>query len=148
MIKFDKAAFNKQIAAMKKDFEEKRKSVDDETVQAVIDSCAEVERTAKLLMTNATTNPAVTYGKKGHHPSVPGSAPAPDSGTLRRSVTSSVEISEGLVTGRVGSTIQNPPYGAYLENGTSRMLPRPWLRPALDQSMDYIKARFKQVPRA
>ena len=147
MINIDKAAFNKQLAAMKKDFEEKRKIVEDDTAQAVIDSCAEVEKNAKMLMTNATVDASRTYGKRAHHPSVPGSAPAVDSGTLRRSITSSVDIDNDSVTGRVGSTILNPPYPVYLENGTSRMLPRPWLRPALDMSLEYIQARFRQVPR-
>ena len=35
--------------------------------------------------------------------------------------------------------MKDPPYGAYLEFGTSRMKPRPWLKPATEKSMEKIK---------
>ena len=44
--------------------------------------------------------------------------------------------------GEVGSVITNPPYGAYLELGTSRMKPRKWLQPAIDRNLDKIKDMF------
>lgn len=83
-----------------------------------------------------------TYGKKGHHPSLPGNPPAVDTGTLRRSIT--YEVDENNLVGYVGSNLKNPPYGAYLEFGTTKdgkqiIKPRPWLKPATEKSMEKIK---------
>lgn len=86
-----------------------------------------------------------TYNKKElHYPSLPNNPPAVDTGTLRRSITFDVETDESKVTGRVGSTILDPPYGAYLEFGTSRMIQRPWLRPALERNREVIKEHIKE----
>lgn len=86
-----------------------------------------------------------TYNKKiPHYPSLPNNPPAVDTGTLRRSITFDVETDESKVTGRVGSTILDPPYGAYLEFGTSRMIQRPWLRPALERNREVIKENIKE----
>lgn len=86
-----------------------------------------------------------TYNKKIlHYPSLPNNPPAVDTGTLRRSITFDVETDESKVTGRVGSTILDPPYGAYLEFGTSRMIQRPWLRPALERNREVIKEHIKE----
>lgn len=86
-----------------------------------------------------------TYNKKElHYPSLPNNPPAVDTGTLRRSITFDVETDESKVTGRIGSTILNPPYGAYLEFGTSRMIQRPWLKPALERNREVIKEHIKE----
>lgn len=86
-----------------------------------------------------------TYNKKIlHYPSLPNNPPAVDSGTLKRSITFNVETDESKVTGRVGSTILDPPYGAYLEFGTSRMIQRPWLKPALERNREVIKEHIKE----
>jgi HK97 gp10 family phage protein len=86
-----------------------------------------------------------TYNKKVlHYPSLPNNPPAVDTGTLRRSITFDVGMDENKVTGRVGSTILDPPYGAYLEFGTSRMIQRPWLRPALERNREVIKENIKE----
>jgi HK97 gp10 family phage protein len=86
-----------------------------------------------------------TYNKKIlHYPSLPNNPPAVDTGTLRRSITFDVGMDENKVTGRVGSTILDPPYGAYLEFGTSRMIQRPWLRPALERNQEVIKEHIRE----
>lgn len=77
-----------------------------------------------------------------HHPSLPGNPPAPDTGNLRNSIRWEVSSEKEIVTGRVGSTQKEPPYGAYLEqveHGNSRMAPRPWLRPAMRNNENFIK---------
>lgn len=144
--------FRKQIDAAKKRFAEKAELVSDNKVQAVTNACLMIEGTAKRLMKNTRRNMDVTYwrGKNrdiAHHPSFPDGAPAPDTGTLMRSITHDVKVFTTFktVTGRVGSVINNPPYPAYLEHGTSRMAPRPWLRPALDQNAVKIGAMFRKV---
>lgn len=86
-----------------------------------------------------------SYNKKIlHYPSLPNNPPAVDTGTLRRSITFDVGTDESKVTGRVGSTILDPPYGAYLEFGTSRMIQRPWLRPALERNREVIKEHIRE----
>lgn len=74
-----------------------------------------------------------------HHPSLPGNPPAPDTGNLRNSIRWEVSSEKEIVTGRVGSTQKEPPYGAYLEFGTSVIAPRPWLRPAMRKNENFIK---------
>lgn len=55
-----------------------------------------------------------------------------DTGNLRNSITTSVEGDgrSGAVTATVGPTAN---YGGYVEYGTSRMGPQPYLGPAFDQ---------------
>ena len=86
-----------------------------------------------------------TYNKKElHYPSLPNNPPAVDTGTLRRSITFDVGTDESIINGRIGSTVLDPPYGAYLEFGTSRMIQRPWLRPALERNREVIKEHIKE----
>ena len=86
-----------------------------------------------------------TYNKKIlHYPSLPNNPPAVDTGTLRRSITFNVETDESIINGRIGSTVLDPPYGAYLEFGTSRMIQRPWLRPALERNREVIKEHIRE----
>jgi len=80
---------------------------------------------------------AVTFnwmrGGKVHIPSSPGNPPAVDTGDLVRSIK--VDTRQGMVLTdfevEVGSNISKPPYPRWLEEGTKRMKPRPWLWPAV-----------------
>ena len=78
---------------------------------------------------------------KAHHPSLPGNPPAPDTGNLRNSVRYEVYNNDGDVYGVVGTTQKDADYGLYLEYGTSdgRIVPRPWLRPAMRKNNDFIR---------
>lgn len=68
-------------------------------------------------------------GRK-HQASAPGEAPAVLFSTLKNSIlTSFPKQTEGIIT--IGAE-----YAAYLEKGTSRMRPRPFVRPALDGALD------------
>lgn len=93
-------------------------------------------------MAKTPRNMNVTYytnSKKGHNPSLPYNPPAPDTGFLRMSIRSSAESGDGFVSLTVGSTLKDAMYPIYLEFGTSKMLPRPWLKPALDRGKDEVK---------
>lgn len=131
----------KQIAAMRAKFKERAKFVRTEKVKAVERACLMIEVTAKRGMTDTEVDSSVSYAH-GHHPSVPGAYPAVDIGTLRMSVTHSVEAEGTRAVGRVGSTITDPPYGFFLEMGTSRMSARPWLLPSIDKNRDKIREMF------
>ena len=76
---------------------------------------------------------------KAHHPSMPGNPPAPDTGNLRNSIR--YEITAGTTESYaiIGTTQKDPPYGEYLEYGTKKMKPRPWLRPAMKNNEEWIR---------
>lgn len=69
----------------------------------------------------------------------PGNPPHRQTGTLVRSITvdSVFDVHGPKIVGRVGT---NLPYGKYLELGTSRMRPRPYLRPALRRMHARVRA--------
>lgn len=61
---------------------------------------------------------------KGHVPSKPGDPPMNDTGVLANGI-------ETNMTGPLAVEVSsNAPYAAALEFGTSKMLPRPYMRPA------------------
>ena len=118
----------------------KQKKVVTELGKSIAKCCATIQKEAMEEMRDTAIDTSKTYGKKGHHPSLPGNPPAVDTGTLRRSITYTVD--EKNLVGYVGSVINDPPYGAYLEMaeyGSSRMKPRPWLKPATEKSLETIK---------
>lgn len=140
----------RQIEEFQRHIAEMQERANKAQFQFVTTVCAEVERTAKSLMRDTEVNEAVSYGRHGHHPSLPGNAPAVDTGLLRQSVTHSIDVSrKGEVTGYVGSVITDPPYPLYLEFGTSKMKPRPWLSTAVIKCQSFIKEvsdrLFRQV---
>ena len=108
-------------------------------------ACAEVERQAKTLMRDTAVDMEKTYGKKGHHPSLPGNAPAPDTGTLMRSIAHEIKQERDEVIGNVGSILRNPDYPKFLEFGTSKMKPRPWLSTAIEKSQNFMEQAFQKI---
>lgn len=135
-----------EIAQIQEAFKQKLEMANKDQLKFITLSCAEVGRQAKTLMRDTEINPNRTYGKHGHHPSRAGSAPAPDTGTLLQSVTHSIDVdADGNVKGYVGSVLKNPPYPRYLEYGTSKMRPRPWLSAAIIKSHDFIAHKFREI---
>lgn len=120
-----------------------KEEVTSEAGKAMGDICLKVQETAMKGMTNTTVDNSRSYGKRRHHPSVPGAYPAVDYGTLRRSITFEVKEEKDYVIGTVGSTVQG--YPAYLEYRTSKMEARPWLKPSVESSVGFMKERFKEA---
>lgn len=137
--------FERQSRQLKEALEANRRKARDGAMEFVTQSCAKIEATAKHLMRDTETNPDVAYGKRHHHPSIPGSAPAPDSGELMRSITHDVSSKDGQSVGHVGSIINNPPYPVYLEYGTTKMKPRPWLSASIIQCHSWMSNLFKEL---
>lgn len=137
--------FERQSRQLREALEANRRKARDGAMEFVTMSCAKIEATAKHLMRDTETNPDVTYGKRHHHPSIPGSAPAPDSGELMRSITHDVSSKDGQSVGHVGSIINNPPYPVYLEYGTTKMKPRPWLSASIIQCHSWMSNLFKEL---
>lgn len=96
------------------------------------DSMAHTARdTTKSYYTNNKT--------KAHHPSLPNNPPAPDTGNLRNSIRWELHNEGREVYGIVGSTQKDPDYAVYTEYGTTKMAPRPWLRPAMEKNNEWIR---------
>jgi HK97 gp10 family phage protein len=70
--------------------------------------------------------------------SAPGEAPAVQTGNLVRSIASD---KPRALTRDVGTNVK---YGVYLEFGTRKMAPRPFLKPALKKSLRAIKGIFRK----
>jgi phage gpG-like protein len=87
-----------------------------------------VEATAKRITSGPGQGRIYTRHGITHQASAPGDPFATDTGRLRASITHALGRDERGLYARVGTDVE---YGAYLELGTSRMDPRPYLRPAL-----------------
>lgn len=139
------SGFADDIRKFKAYLEKQEKELESKKRKFVTVACAEVERQAKTLMRDTVVDIEKSYGKKGHHPSLPGNAPAPDTGTLMRSITHEVRMEGREPTGVVGSTLVNPDYPKYLEYGTSKMKPRPWLSAAIVKSQSFIAQAWQAI---
>lgn len=106
--------------------------------------CEKVRSDIQSSMAQTPRNTSKSYytnnKKIAHHPSLPGNPPAPDTGNLRNSIRYEIHGQNSKeVYGVVGSTQKDPPYGTYLEYGTTRVAPRPWLRPAMIKNESFIR---------
>lgn len=118
-----------------------QQKVETELGKSIAKCCATIQREVQTEMRDTPVDTSVSYYSHNkripHHPSIAGNPPAVDTGTLRRSITYSVD--EKNLVGYVGSVLKDPPYGAYLEYGTSKMKPRQWMKPAVEKSLETIK---------
>lgn len=80
-----------------------------------------------------------------HHPSMPDNPPARDSGALVQSLHWDVSEKDGKIVAEIGSTMTESKYPIYLEHGTSRMAPRPWLGVAVSRNAENVKDIISEV---
>ena len=78
---------------------------------------------------------------QGGNASAPGQYPATDTGFLISQITTNVKIEKDRVIGQI---ISSAPYSKFLEFGTSKMLPRPFMHPSLRINEGKIKSLFKK----
>jgi hypothetical protein len=125
------------IDAFKAEMKRRSEMVHSNLGRSVTNACQLVENTAKLGMKNTETDPTKAYkrGTGTHYASQEGSYAAVDYGPLIQSITHSVEQDGSTVVGRVGTNFTE---GLMTELGTSKMAPRPWLRPSLEVNRDKI----------
>lgn len=104
----------------------------------VIDRSGDVLRSAQNAIERAVARGAILVQieakrllnlKASPPPSVPGEPPGKRTGNLGRSIQTESVQRKGEFIGIVGTNVK---YGFWLELGTRRMAPRPFLRPALD----------------
>lgn len=88
----------------------------------------QVDRAAKTSMKGGTGRTYRRGKNVTHRASSPGQPPAVDTGRLRSSITYEIGTQGRVLVARVGTNVE---YAKHLELGTSRMRPRPFLRPAL-----------------
>lgn len=105
--------------------------------------CKKVQDDIQYSMAHTERDMSKTYytnnKTKAHHPSLPGNPPAPDTGNLRESIRYEVHGEGREIYGIIGSTQKDPDYAVYTEYGTSKMQPRPWLRPAMNKNNEWIR---------
>ena len=118
-------------------------NVEEELVKTIELCCQKVVDDIQSSMAHTPRNTNVSYytnnKKKAHHPSMPGNPPAPDTGNLRNSIRYEIHAEPRSPYGVVGSTQKDPDYAVYTEYGTTKMAPRPWLRPAMEKNNDWIR---------
>jgi HK97 gp10 family phage protein len=81
-----------------------------------------------------------------HRASTPGAPPAVDTGRLRGSTQSEVTATP---SGAVGEVSVNTEYAAYLEFGTEKIAPRPFMSAVLREGAGRIRdafVRFARIP--
>ncbi len=133
----------------------KLKNIDKKYQKAII---AELEDTAIEIRNEAissmrsTPKTGLTYprqkGKKMHIASSSPNPPAVDRSDLIKSLIIDVRPGGGAFTDfevEVGTNINDPPYGSFLEFGTVNMDKRPWLQPAIDKKTKFLESRLKRA---
>ena len=95
--------------------------------------------TAKISMTGPKSGRGYRRGNRTHQASAPGEAPAVDTGLLINSIQTAEEGDLRAVLG-VGAE-----YGIWLEFGTRRMAPRPFLGPAFEQAKPIFEAGIREL---
>ena len=87
----------------------------------------------------------ITYEKynprRTHTASKPGSPPATDTGFLISNITIDMDVEPNAVVGKI---IASTPYAKHLEFGTTNMMARPFMQPALKKNQRKIKDIFKK----
>lgn len=85
-------------------------------------------------------------GRKGalHQASAPGQPPAADTGELHDSLSTVEKSKPGLIRFETGA---NGPYAIPLEEGTSKMAPRPYMGPSYDENIAAIREGVRRAIR-
>ena len=110
---------------------------------AVFKGVADVEKEAKMSIQRGGKSGIVyqRYSpKRTHRSSAPGEPPASDTGFLVNSIKRKMDMD------KLGGEIRSrAAYSKYLEYGTSKMMPRPYMFPALEKHRGKIKTRINRA---
>jgi len=111
----------------------------DDILRRLNNACVFLEGEVKRTLSKPGTGRAYYKGRVRHIASSPGEPPAVDTGRLRASITHRVEREGKHFNGLVGTNVE---YAKYLELGTSKIAPRPFLRPTLENNKQRILDEF------
>ncbi len=131
---------NKKLAKIGRDLAKQVDEFPDAITKTLTIGANDIRNTILRSMRN--TKRASYYYTSGktkvrHRPSLPYNPPAIDTGELARSIMYDTEYMQVEI-----GTYGGAPYGKYLETGTKRMKPRPWLQPAVEEHQDDIIKRI------
>lgn len=90
-------------------------------------------RSVRAVLRGSTSK---SHMRRTHRASSPGESPANDTGNLVRSIVVVRDPSESApsATVKVGAK-----YGGFLEDGTEKMAPRPFMKPSVERLLDKVK---------
>jgi HK97 gp10 family phage protein len=111
--------------------------------RAVVAGGFVLETAVKISMSAASHTGAI-YTRRGrsHQASAPGETPAVDMGILVNSISTELESSSATdAWAQVGTDKE---YGEFLEFGTSKMAPRPFMRPGFDNNVTKIEDTIRK----
>lgn len=115
-------------------------SLRDKADEACGSTAKAIEGKMKMaIMDTRKTGRIYRFGKVIHQASAPGEPPATDTGNLVNSINSE-KVRQMLHRVNVHAE-----YGPYLEYGTSRMSPRPFLNPAFEDEREAFKRRVDKL---
>lgn len=113
---------------------------------AVFKSVADVESHAKKSISQGNPSGRIYQrynNRRTHQASAPGQPPASDTGFLVNNINR--RIYHDKMGGEIAS---RSTYAKFLEFGTSKMLPRPYMFPAMEKNKKKIKDRIKKAIQA
>jgi hypothetical protein len=105
--------------------EKLRQIADDRAAQVAAAATQQLAAIIKLELSKPGRGRLYRRGRKWHRASAPGEPPAVDTDRLRGGAKAEMIAP---TVGRVGGF---PRYGRWLEYGTARVAPRPWIRPSV-----------------
>ncbi len=97
----------------------------------------------KVKLTGKRSGRIYRRGKRIHQASAPGEAPAVDTGFLRTSIAAFNVKREGDDV--IGQVAAHAKYAIYLEKGTRKMKPRPFLMVTLKERGQALQALFNRL---
>lgn len=112
--------------------------------RAISKGAIDIQRTAVASIHRG--NPTGRTYKRGnvvHRASAPGEPPATDKNNLVKNILTAVEDHDDGNTIAYVYVTDRAPYGKWLEYGTTRIAPRPFLHPAFMAHRDAINAAIK-----
>src|SRR4051812_5695027 len=110
-------------------------------MQEIVKGTEDIRNESISLILN-TEKTGRVYRHRGveHQASAPGEPPASDTGRLVNSISTAYDFDN-----MSGSIVVSVDYGFYLEYGTEKMEPRPYLRPALASKGPLMEARIAEA---
>ena len=135
----------KNTQRLQRRLDKKEKEAKKNTIRIITRGTSLVRNTAvdSILRGNKSGVTRTLYNpRRTHTASAQGEAPANDTGFLVSQITTNVKTrGNGVVVGQI---ISSAPYSKALEFGTTNMMPRPYMQPALEKNKRKIRRLFKK----